>query len=225
VSSARGDSGRKAARELQDSHGEPLDAILLAAGESRRMGFPKPLLKLDGRTFIETLAAAILKSASHLIVVVGAHGEAVRRAVPKNPRIKVVENPDYIRGQLSSIKAALPHVDPAAVAALVHLADHPMVHPETFKAVIDAYRRKHSPVTVARYRGRRGHPVVFAREIFSELAGASEDQGARAVLAADPSRVAYVEVDDPGILVDLDTPEDLRGAGIRLPGGNIQSKR
>ena len=225
MSRARGDSGPEGAGKLQAARDGPIDAILLAAGESRRMKFPKPLLKLDGRTFIETIAAAILEYASGLIIVVGAHGEAVRRAVPTDPRIRIVENPDYTRGQLSSIKTALPHIRPAAVAALVHLADHPMVHPETFKAVIDEFRRKHSPVTVARYRGRRGHPVVFAREIFSELARAPEDQGARAVLAADPSRIAYVEVDDPGILVDLDTPEDLQLAGIHLPGGNIESKR
>src|SRR5947209_2179604 len=99
---------------------ESFNAILLAAGESRRMGFPKPLLKLGSRTFIETLAGAMLESASCLIIVVGAHAEAVRRAVPRDPRIKIVENPDFTRGQLSSIKAALPHVDPQAIAALVH---------------------------------------------------------------------------------------------------------
>jgi molybdenum cofactor cytidylyltransferase len=197
----------------------PFEAILLAAGESRRMGYPKPLLKLGSRTFIEVLAAAMLRSVARLIVVVGAHAGAVRDAIPVDPRIALVENPDYLRGQLSSIKAALPHVGPDAVGALIHLADHPMVRAETFAAVIDGCRRLQRPITIARYQGRRGHPVLFARELFGELAAAPDDQGARVVVAADPARVAYVDVDDLGVLTDLDTPEDLERAGLGRPPG------
>jgi len=200
-----------------DVVGMPVEAILLAAGESRRMGYPKPLLRLGSRTFLEILAAAMLQSAARLIVVVGAHAGAVRDAVPDDPRIVVVENPGYLRGQLSSIKAALPHVSPDAGGALVHLADHPMVRAETFAAVIDCYRRLQKPIAIARYRGRRGHPVLFARELFAELAAAPEDQGARVVVAADAARVAYIDVDDPGVLTDLDTPEDLERAGLGRP--------
>jgi molybdenum cofactor cytidylyltransferase len=195
----------------------PFEAILLAAGESRRMGYPKPLLRLGSRTFIEVLAAAMLQSVARLIVVVGAHAGAVRAAIPDDPRIAVVENPGYLRGQLSSIKAALPHVGPDAVGVLIHLADHPMVRAETFAAVIDGYRRLGRPIVIARYQGRRGHPVLFARALFGELAAAPEDQGARVVVAADPARVAYVDVDDPGVLTDLDTPEDLERAGLARP--------
>ena len=99
------------------------------------MGYPKPLLKLGSRTFIEILADAMLQSAARLIVVVGAHASAIRGAIPADPRIVVVDNPNYLRGQLSSIKAALPHVGREAGAALIHLADHPMVRAETFAAV------------------------------------------------------------------------------------------
>ena len=163
----------------------------------------------------------MLQSVARLIVVVGAHADAVRGAIPADPRILVVENPDFLKGQLSSIKAALPRVGAAAAGALIHLADHPMVRAETFAAVVDSYRRAGMPIAIARYRGRRGHPVLFARELFVELAAAPEDQGARAVVLADPSRVAYVDVDDPGVLADLDTPEDLERAGLaRPPGGS-----
>jgi molybdenum cofactor cytidylyltransferase len=191
--------------------------ILLAAGESRRMGYPKPLLKLGSRTFIEILADAMLQSVARLIVVVGAHAEVVRGAIPAYPRIEVIENPGYLRGQLSSIKAALPYVGTELGGVLIHLADHPMVRAETFASVIEAYRRLATPIAIASYQGRRGHPVLFARELFVELAAAPEDQGARAVVAADPARVAYVDVDDPGILMDLDTPEDLERAGLGRP--------
>jgi molybdenum cofactor cytidylyltransferase len=95
-----------------------------------------------------------------------------------------------------------------------------MVRAETFAAVVDSYWRVGKPIAIARHQGRRGHPVLFAREMFVELAAAPEDQGARAVVAADPSRVSYVDVDDPGVLTDLDTPEDLERAGLaRPPGG------
>ena len=194
-----------------------IDGILLAAGESRRMGFPKPLLKLGSRTFVEILAAAMLQSVARLIVVIGAHADAVRGAIPADSRIALVENPDYVRGQLSSIKAGLPHVGPDAAGVLIHLADHPMVRAETFAAVIDGHRHGHGPIAIARFKGRRGHPVLFSRELFTELAAAPEDQGARAVVSADPARVVYVDVDDAGVLTDLDTPDDLERAGLGRP--------
>jgi molybdenum cofactor cytidylyltransferase len=193
------------------------DGILLAAGESRRMGFPKPLLKLGPRTFIEALVAAMLQSVARLVVVVGAHADAVRGAIAASSRITVVENPDYLRGQLSSIKAALPHLGPDAAGVLIHLADHPLVRAETFAALIDGYRHAQKPIAIVRFRGRRGHPVLFSRDLFAELALAPEDQGARAVVSADPNRVSYVDVDDPGVLTDLDTPEDLERAGLERP--------
>jgi molybdenum cofactor cytidylyltransferase len=210
-------AGREAAGGAPPALGAPVEAILLAAGESRRMGFPKPLLRLNSRTFIEVLIGAIVPNVARLIVVVGAHGSAVREAIPADPRILVVDNPEYLRGQLSSIKAALPHVGSQASGALIHLADHPMVRTATFAAVIDGYRRLGKPIAIARYQGRRGHPVVFARELFGELAIAPDEQGARVVVAADPARIAYVDVDDPGVLTDLDTPEDLDQAGLDRP--------
>jgi molybdenum cofactor cytidylyltransferase len=193
------------------------DGILLAAGESRRMGYPKPLLEISGRTFLAILAEAMLTAVDRLIVVVGAHADAVRGAVPDDPRIFVVENHRYLRGQLSSIKAAIGRVDPGAAGVMVHLADHPMVRGATFAALIEEFRSSRKPIVIARYRGRRGHPVLFARAMLAELSEAPEDQGARVVVAADPERVAYVETDDPGVLADLDTPEDLDRAGLLRP--------
>lgn len=191
-----------------------LEAILLAAGESRRMGFPKPLLKIGNQTFVEKLARAMLSAADRLIVVVGAHGDRVRPAIPRDPRITVVENPEWLRGQLSSIKAGLRSLDPGDEAVIVHLTDHPTVTAATFAAVADAWRASRKPIVIARHGGRRGHPVLFDRSVFAELLAAPEDQGARAVVNADPARVHYVEVNDPGITLDLDTPEDLERAGI-----------
>jgi molybdenum cofactor cytidylyltransferase len=194
-----------------------LDGILLAAGESRRMGYPKPLLIVDGKTFIEKIAATMLDVVPRLVVVLGAHAERIRRAVPHDERIVIVENPNYSRGQLSSLKIGLDAVQPDAAGAIVHLADHPIVRVESFRAVVDSCERTRKPIVIARSNGQRGHPVIFARSIFAELQNAPEGEGARHVVNADASRIEYVDLDDPGINLDLDTPADLVRAGLAPP--------
>jgi molybdenum cofactor cytidylyltransferase len=194
-----------------------LDGILLAAGESRRMGYPKPLLTIDGQTFLEKISATMLAVVPRLIVVLGAHADRIRPAVPRDERITVVGNPDYMRGQLSSLKAALGKIGPNSDGVLVHLGDHPKVRVDSFSAIVDAYYRTRSPIVIARCAGRRGHPLIFDRSLFAELLAAPEEQGARYVVNADAVRVRYVDVDDPGINLDLDTPEDLARAGLPPP--------
>jgi molybdenum cofactor cytidylyltransferase len=194
-----------------------LDGILLAAGESRRMGYPKPLLIIDGTTFIEKIIATMLDVVPRLVVVLGAHAERIRRAIPHEERIIIVENPNYSRGQLSSLKIGLGAVQSDAAGAVVHLADHPIVGVESFRAVVDSFERTSNPILIARSNGQRGHPVIFARSIFAELQNAPESQGARHVVNADASRIEYVDLNDPGINLDLDTPADLVRAGLAPP--------
>jgi molybdenum cofactor cytidylyltransferase len=195
-----------------------IHGILLAAGESHRMGYPKPLLKLDdGETFVAHLARLMLPVVARLTIVIGAHADRVRPAIPDDPRIAVVHNPDWERGQLSSIKTGIRALPPEASAAMVHLSDHPKVKGSTFEAVADAYRSSGKPIAIARQNGHRGHPVIFGRALFAELLDAPEDQGARVVVNADPSRIVYIDVEDPGILLDLDTPEDVIRAALPPP--------
>jgi molybdenum cofactor cytidylyltransferase len=187
--------------------------ILLAAGESRRMGFPKALLRIGGQTFVARLTFAMLEAVDPLIVVVGAHRERIVPAIPKDPRVRVVVNPEFSRGQLSSLKTALARLGETP-AVMVHLIDHPTVLPSTFSSVSDCRRARSSPIVIARYQGHRGHPVVFDRSLFSELITTSDNLGARAVVNADPARVSYVDVDDSGVVLDLDTPSDVMRAGL-----------
>jgi molybdenum cofactor cytidylyltransferase len=193
------------------------DGILLAAGESRRMGYPKPLLMIEGTTFIEKISATMLAVVPRLVVVLGAHADRIRRAIPGDDRIVIVENPNYSRGQLSSLKIGLGAVHTDDVNVIVHLADHPMVRVESFRAIADSCERTRKPIVIARSGGQRGHPVIFDRSIFVELHNAPEDEGARHVVNADASRVEYVDLDDPGINLDLDTPADLARAGLAPP--------
>ena len=181
------------------------------------MGYPKPLLKIRGETFVAHLAAVMLKVVTRLTIVVGAHADRVCPAIPADQRIDVVNNLDWVRGQVSSIKVGIRALSADASGALIHLTDHPTVKAETFAAVVDGYRQSRRPIAIARHGGRRGHPVLFDRSLFGELLDAPEEKGARAVVNADASRVVYVDVDDPGILLDLDTPEDLARAGLDWP--------
>jgi molybdenum cofactor cytidylyltransferase len=191
--------------------------ILLAAGESRRMGFPKPLLTIGSETWLAHLVATLLAAVPRLTIVLGAHAERVRAAVPVDQRIAVVENPDFTRGQLSSLKVGLAAVPSAAGAVMVHLVDHPMVSAATFAGVVAVYQQARQPIVIARYGGRRGHPVIFDRSIFAELLAAPEALGARAVVQADPARVAYFDGAESGIIADLDTPADVVQAGLIAP--------
>lgn len=204
-------------------------AILLAAGESRRIGFfPKPLLRMphSPQTFVEHLTRSILQSVPQLTIVIGAQAARIRAIVEAHPEwshsVTIVENPDYLRGQLSSLKTALRLIkscaNPLCDAVLVHLCDHPFVAHATFGALVTEYARMRPRILIARNFARRGHPVVFDRGLFDELLDAREDQGARVVVNRDPSRVSYLDVDDPGVTLDLDTPPDLKAAGVDLPG-------
>jgi molybdenum cofactor cytidylyltransferase len=181
------------------------------------MGYPKPLLQIAGQTFIERIAMSMLRVVPRLVIVLGAHSDRVRAAIPRDARIAIVENPNYARGQLSSLKVGLLAIQPDAVAALVHLGDHPMVKVETFQAIVDTYNEAKKPIVVARHNGHRGHPVIFDRTTFTELESAPDEEGARHVVNADPSRLAYIDLNDPGINLDLDTPSDLARAGLPPP--------
>jgi molybdenum cofactor cytidylyltransferase len=180
------------------------------------MGFPKPLLRIGGETYLEHLAVAMLQAVDSLVVVLGANIERIRPSLPADPRITVVENAGFARGQLSSLKVALANVADAS-AIMVHLIDHPRVRAETFNAIVEHYRGEGKPIVIARCNGHRGHPVIFDRSVFAELLGAPEGQGARVVVNADPERIAYCEVEDDGVLLDLDTPADLERAGLTKP--------
>jgi molybdenum cofactor cytidylyltransferase len=191
-----------------------IEGILLAAGESRRMGFPKPLLRIGGESFLAHSAETMLTLVERLTIVLGAHRDAVAAVIPADARISIADNRDYVAGQLSSIQAGLLAVSPSTTAVIVHLVDHPTVLPETFRNLVSQFYNSGKPIAIACHKGRRGHPVLFDRSLFNELQAAPLTVGARAVVNARPDRVTCVEVDDSGVLLDLDTPDDLARAGL-----------
>ncbi len=189
--------------------------IVLAAGESRRAGFLKPLARLDGEPLVIRIVHTLQRAGCEPIVVVVAPGGALDEVLDETGA-SIVVNPDPTRGMTSSMAIGMHAAKTIeADAAIVALVDHPRVAATTVRALIAA-RSSGASVARPRYRGRRGHPFMVGAELFDAVANAPPDQGARAVLRSAPNQVD-VDVDDERCLEDLDTAEALADAGIEPP--------
>jgi len=192
-------------------------AVVLAAGEGRRMGGPKALLPLGRTTFLGRACAALGRPAvTGIVAVLGAAAARVAREAPLPPSVRTVVNARWRDGMLTSLWAGLDAAEAAfADAVLVHPVDNPFVEAATVDAVIAALARG-ATIAVPAHGGRRGHPAGFARASWGALRAAPLEKGARAVLAGHPEWVVHVEA-GPDCLVDLDTPADLRASLKGLP--------
>ncbi len=176
--------------------------LILAAGESRRMGFPKALLPYRGETFLDTLIALFAMRCESVIVVLGAGADRIRRETAR-PATFVV-NPDYSRGMTTSLQCGLRAVPAAAEGVLLTLVDHPAVAAATIDALLAAPRPL---VRVPRLGGKRGHPIWFSRHLIPEFLALPENGAARDVVHAHTAETEFLDLDDPGVLADIDDPE------------------
>jgi molybdenum cofactor cytidylyltransferase len=179
------------------------------------MGRPKALLPCgpSGQSFVGRLAQALHDGGLDEVLVVGrVDDDALRTEVDALPiRARYVENPGADGGQLTSVLAGLAVADcPGVTGLLVTPVDAPLIAPGTVSALIKTFRSTHPPIVRAVHNGRHGHPVIFARAVFQDLRHADLSVGARAVVKAYAGRVVEVEVDDPAVLGDVDTPGDYR---------------
>jgi molybdenum cofactor cytidylyltransferase len=199
------------------SAGRSVAGLILAAGESRRMGFPKALLPYRGETFLDRLASLFAARCSPVIVVLGAEAERIRAGggTTGHPAATFVVNPDWARGQTTSMQCGLGAVPPEADGVLFTLVDHPAVRPATIDALLAGPRA--TLLRVPRYHARRGHPIWFSREIVGEFLALPETGAARDVVRRHAAQTEFLDVDDPGILADIDDPEAYRG----LTGGDV----
>ncbi len=181
-------------------------AVVLAAGFARRMGRPKLLLTLRGKSLVRLAVEGVAPHVEDIVVVTGRDDAAVRQALADLP-VRVVPNPRPHEGQGSSIAVGVTALPPWTRAALIVLGDQPRLPEAVVPALLAAWRRTGKPVVAPVYRGTRGTPVLFAAEVFPELRALGGDAGARAVVEARPDRVELVAVDAP-VPADVDTPED-----------------
>jgi molybdenum cofactor cytidylyltransferase len=196
-------------------------AVVLSAGESRRMGRPKALLPMAGATFIEGIFSALKASKVGKIIVVLGHNADEIRAKIDRLAVNVIVNRDYAKGQLSSLIAALRSLDEKNIdGALVHLVDHPFLSASLVDQMIDRFYASKKSIVVPTHHGKRGHPVLFSSRLFPELLSAPLDQGAKAVVQAHRDETLEIETDDEGVTLDIDTPEDYRR---HVEAGNVKA--
>jgi molybdenum cofactor cytidylyltransferase len=184
--------------------------VILAAGESRRMGFPKALLEYRGETFLDRLIGLFARRCTPVIVVTGAHAERIRAGCARADEAEFVVNAEWPRGQLTSLQCGLRAVPAAAEGALYTLVDHPAVMESTVAALLEPAA---GLLRIPRRGGRRGHPVWIGRPLFAEFL--AETGAARDVVHRHVDDTRYFDVDDAGILADIDDAEAYRA----LTGG------
>jgi molybdenum cofactor cytidylyltransferase len=193
-------------------------ALVMAAGRGSRFGGGPDELKvlalLDGRSLVcHVVDLALASRAVATLVVTGRGAEAVATALDEHP-VTLVHNPFYARGMAGSLKAGLVALPPNIDGALVLLADMPRLRTATLDTLIAAFAASpDADAVVPIHDGREGNPALLARCLFPELMQLTGDTGARRLLAQAGRRIVRCQVDDPGILVDVDTREALQALG------------
>jgi molybdenum cofactor cytidylyltransferase len=175
--------------------------LILAAGESRRMGSPKALLEYRGETFVDRLIGLFGAWCSPVIVVVGADAERIRAGAARAAAAEFVLNPDWAGGQITSMQCGLRAVPADAESILYTLVDHPAVSDGTIAALMDGP----APLLrIPRYGDKRGHPLRIGRALIPEFLAVPAGGTAKDVIHRHAAAIEYKDVDDPGILADID---------------------
>ncbi|MGH9356343.1 MAG: nucleotidyltransferase family protein [Terriglobia bacterium] len=191
--------------------------LVLAAGESSRMGRDKALLKYRGKTFLEAIVANLQQAGvPRIIVVLGHHAVEIQRQIDLSG-VEWVVNPAYRLGQTTSLQAGLRIVAGAGVdGVMLCLADHPAAGAEVMRGLIEQFKETNGPVVIPVYQGTRGHPVMIGCTLFPELMALGVDDGANSVIRKHQATTRWLEVQDPGITFDVDNPEDYRRLNDRF---------
>ena len=187
-------------------------AIILAAGSSRRMGSQKLVLPYGKNTIIETVIDNVLNSAvDHVLVVLGADQERIRKTIGNRP-VQFCHNQEHEKGMLSSVICGIRNLPSDAGTALIFLGDQPGIPPSVTNEVIDAYNEELKGIVIPLHNHRRGHPLLVDLKYRKQVESLDLEEGLRTLRHHFPDDVLEVEVDEAGILLDIDTRDDYNNA-------------
>jgi molybdenum cofactor cytidylyltransferase len=183
-------------------------AMILAAGESKRMGKPKLLLPVGEKTMIETVIDRVIQSrAEKILVILGSNREKIEKKIGNLP-LEIDVNPDFKEGMLSSVQHGFHVLPEDAQAVLIFLGDQPSIPSEVIDRIIDAFRETGKGIVLPVYKGERGHPVLIDMKYRHDVKNLNPEVGLRELVYGRPEDILEVEVDNAGIMRDINDIED-----------------
>jgi len=192
-----------------------IGAVILAAGESKRMGVPKQLIEICGEKIIRIVVKKVLNVGfGDIVVVLGHMAGDIARYIDDMIGIKIIVNPRYREGMSTSLIEGIKNLRRDIEAFMVILGDQPFVSKETMEKIIETYygMERKPLMVVPTYRGLRGNPVLISSRIAKDVMSLRGDIGARALMERYKAYISYIETQDPGVILDIDTKEDLENA-------------
>ena len=191
----------------------PTAGIVLAAGMSTRLGRPKHLIKIGGKTLLSRVVTAALESElAEIVLVLGPEADQVLVAlgsVANHERLRTVINEKYQDGMAGSLQAGLATVQEQYPAVMFLLGDQPLIDAEAINSLLRYFWSADRDICVPVQGGKRGNPVCFSRRFYGQILALQGDKGAREIIAGHPEDVLLVEIENPSFFLDIDCAEDL----------------
>lgn len=185
-----------------------ISAILLGAGESKRMGVDKLYLPWGRKTVLEHCLETLLKSEVKEVVVVLGHRDKMPKNLSRSRKVKTVVNPLFRKGMSTSIRRGLRMIHPYSQGVLIALGDQPYLKTRTINALIRVFSERKKGIILPSFRGRIGHPVIFSQKYKKELLGLKGDVGGRSIIERHSEDVRKVPIKSAGVVKDIDTWQD-----------------
>lgn len=185
-------------------------AIILAAGESKRMGFPKMLLDFNGKSMLEMVIENVKGSdVNNIMVVLGAENKRLSELVDRM-NVKYCSNSNYKKGMLSSVRCGIRNIPKDCDAILVFQGDQPLISKDVTNVVIDAYRSSDKEIVIPVCNNKRGHPIMIGKKYLDKIEILDDNEGLRSLAYLYSDDVLEVETNNPAILRDFDTYDEYK---------------
>jgi molybdenum cofactor cytidylyltransferase len=186
-----------------------LSILILAAGNSSRLGQPKQLVKFKEKTLIEFVAETALKISDEVLVVLGANSEIIEEQLTSlSDSISTVYNPDWQEGMGTSIRLGIQILEKKSDTVIILLSDQPFISQELLQKMVQTFAKNQKPIVSCVYDGRLGVPMLFDKSIFPSLLTLKGEKGAKSILTYFENQISTIDFKEG--IIDIDTPEDLK---------------